>query len=44
MIAVSSGYAELVDLLLGQGANVNLQNENGHTCLHYVASRNRTKV
>ena len=44
MIAVSSGFTEIVELLLQKGANVNAQNENGQTCMHYVASRNRQRV
>jgi len=44
MIAVSSGFSEVVEVLLQKGANPNLTNENGQTCMHYVASRNRLKV
>jgi len=44
MIAVSAGHLDVVKALLDAGAAIDVRNENGQTCLHYAASRNRMPV
>jgi len=38
--AVTSGYYQIVELLLVRGANINAQNELGNTALHVAATAN----
>ena len=44
MIASSAGRDEIVSLLIGKDADVNLANQTGQTALHYAASRDRYEV
>lgn len=44
MIAVSAGHREIVELLIGKNADVNLTNNNGQTPLHYAASKNHFEI
>ena len=44
MIAASAGHIQIVNLLIGCGAQVNAVNCNGQSALHYAASRGRLEV
>ena len=43
-ISASNGYKALVEVLVGMGANVNLQNASSQTPLHWAAWNNQTAV
>ncbi|VAI22134.1 unnamed protein product [Triticum turgidum subsp. durum] len=40
----SSGNAQIIDILLGHGANVDLTTDAGRTALHYAASKGRLNI
>ncbi|BAS86480.1 Os03g0758400, partial [Oryza sativa Japonica Group] len=42
--AASSGKAEIISILLDQGANVDLTTDAGRTALHYAASKGRLNI
>lgn len=42
--AASIGNAEIVEILLSRGADVNLKNDGGRTALHYAASKGWLKI
>lgn len=44
IIAASAGKPNFVNLLLAKGANVNAQNNGGHSALQYAASKNHCEV
>ena len=44
MISVSAGMTEVVRLLIGYSADVNVTNKTGQSSLHYAASKNRLEV
>jgi ankyrin repeat protein len=44
ILAASAGRIEVVQVLIGFGADVNAQNEGGHTALQYAASKGWKEV
>ena len=42
--AVLRGHMDIVDLLINNGANVNLKSESGDTALHYAAKKNHIDI
>ncbi|KAJ0095905.1 hypothetical protein Patl1_16732 [Pistacia atlantica] len=42
--AASIGNTEIVEILLSEGADVNLKNDGGRTALHYAASKGWLKI
>ncbi|KZO96536.1 ankyrin [Calocera viscosa TUFC12733] len=44
MIAASAGQDDIVELLIGAGADVKAVNEKGITALHYAASKGRHEI
>ncbi|XP_062506167.1 E3 ubiquitin-protein ligase MIB2-like isoform X2 [Corticium candelabrum] len=41
LLSVSQGHTKLIELLVGYGANVNAEDEDGDTCLHLALMRQR---
>ena len=44
MIASSAGREQVVRLLIGRGASINVQNDGGHSALQYAASKDHHEV
>ena len=44
MISTSAGHIQIVKMLIGQGAMINVVNCTGQCSLHYAASRDRLEV
>lgn len=44
MIATSAGSKDVVQLLIGKGADANALNSTGQCSLHYAASKDRFEV
>jgi len=44
IIAASAGKLEIVETLIGKGADVNAKNSGGHSALQYAASKNHAEI